>query len=200
MEEAASEQSAEEPEPKSLKVSDLVPNSPPRAKYSFAATYAEPLPTLPCLERVKDSTERKGPTDAEVEAAEQARRKQEVDQDEILLSAARIMAEQLKNGPKIFDGFHAEPTIEPRRYSCSPHRSLSASTPYTQSMSPPEYPNHGYKVAYAPDTPLGLGRTLSRTEQRIRRTGAHGLAYIPLDFSKTYAKSSDDKNKFSQSQ
>ncbi|KAJ5280203.1 hypothetical protein N7478_005575 [Penicillium angulare] len=199
LEEAALEQSPEEPESKTLKVSDLVPNSAPPSKYSFASTYAKPPPTLPCLERVKGLTERKGLTDAEIEAADQARRNHEIDQDEILLSAARIAAEQLKNGPKIFDAYDSQPASELRRYSYSPHRSFSASTPYTQSMSPPEQPNHGYKVAYAPDTPLGLGRTLSRTEQRIRRTGAHGLAYIPLDFSKTHAKSLDNKDKFSKS-
>jgi hypothetical protein len=106
----------------------------------------------------------------------------------------------LKNGPKIFDSYPTENTEH--RYSYNPQRSFSASTPYSQSMSPPAppmYPNHGYDVAYAPDTPLGLGRTMSRTEQRIRRTGAHGLAYLPLDFSRVHNKSQDDKNKFSKS-
>ncbi|KAJ5109312.1 hypothetical protein N7456_005987 [Penicillium angulare] len=197
LEEAALEHSSEEPESKTLRLSDLVPNSAPPRKYSFAETYAKPLPTLPCLERFKASTERKepierkGPTDAEIEAAYQARRQLEIDQDELLLSACRIAAETLKNGPKIFDGYE-QPASEYPRYSYSPHRSLSASSPYTRSMSPPEKPSHGYKVAYAPDIP---GQPLSRTEQRIRRTGAHGLAFIPLDFSKTHVKSLNDKGK-----
>lgn len=199
-EEAAADELPDGRESKALKVSDLLDNPAPSKEYSLFQASTRTLPTLPCLETFKESTVRKGPTDAEIEAAGRARRQREIDQDELLLSAARIAAEQLKNGPKIFDPHPSENTQD--RHSYSFHRSLSASTPYSQSMSPPAppvYPNHGYNVAYAPDTPLGLGRTMSRTEQRIRRTGAHGLAYLPLDFSRAHSKSLDDKNKFSRS-
>ncbi|KAJ5785951.1 uncharacterized protein N7503_011163 [Penicillium pulvis] len=200
LEEAAADELPDGRESKALKVSDLLDNSAPSKEYSLFQASTRTLPTLPCLETSKESTERKGPTDAEIEAAGRARRQREIDQDELLLSAARIAAEQLKNGPKIFDPHPSENTQD--RHSYNLHRSFSASTPYSQSMSPPPppvYPNHGYNVAYAPDTPLGLGRTMSRTEQRIRRTGAHGLAYLPLDFSRAHSKSLDDKNKFSRS-
>ncbi|KAJ6110303.1 hypothetical protein N7486_002538 [Penicillium sp. IBT 16267x] len=200
LEEAAAEELPDGRESKALKVSDLVDNPAPSKEYSLFQASTRILPTLPCLERFKISTERKGPTDAEIEAVGRARRQREIDQDELLLSAARIAAEQLKNGPKIFDSY--PPGNTEHHHSYSPHGSFSASTPYSQSMSPPAppvYPNHGYEVAYAPDTPLGLGRTMSRSEQRIRRTGAHGLAYLPLDFSRAHSKSLDDKNKFSQS-
>ncbi|KAJ5992675.1 hypothetical protein N7451_008399 [Penicillium sp. IBT 35674x] len=200
LEQAAADELPDGRESKALKVSDLVDNPPPTKEYSLFQASTRTLPTLPCLEPFKESIERKGPTDAEIEAAGRARRQREIDQDELLLSAARIAAEQLKNGPKIFDPHPSE--ITQHRHSYSPHRSFSASTPYSQSMSPPAppvYPKHGYNVAYAPDTPLGLGRTMSRTEQRIRRTGAHGLAYLPLDFSRAHSKSLDDKNKFSRS-
>lgn len=188
-------------------MSDLVPNteSPPaKRRSSIFEASIRPLLKLPCLERAEETLKRKGPSDEEIAAEAQRRRQLEVDQDELLFSAARIVAEQLKNGPKIFDKY-PQPTNESPRYSYSPHRSFSASvsaTPYSQSsMSPPDHSRstHGYKVAYAPDTPLGLGRTMSRTEQRIRRTGGHGLAYIPLDFSKSKSKTPDGKNQFSQS-
>lgn len=206
LEESDKEDPPQEPETKLLKVSDLVPNSQPHPvepRSSIFEASTRPLLKLPCLERAEEKLKRKEPSDDDIVAEAQRRRQYEVDQDELLFSAARIAAEQLKNGPKIFDKY-AQPTHESLRNSYSPHRSFSASlsaTPYSQSMSPPDLSrsNHGYKVAYAPDTPLGLGRTLSRTEERIRRTGAHGLAYIPLDFSKSQRKTPDGKNQFSQS-
>ncbi|KAJ5647299.1 hypothetical protein N7490_003671 [Penicillium lividum] len=195
-------------ESKALKVSDLAGDPAPSNGYSLFQASTRTLPTLPCLRSDNELTERTGPTVAEIEAAGKARRQREIDQDELLLSAARIAAEQLKNGPKIFDSYRPssfENTTD-HHNSYNPHRSFSASTSYSQSMSPPPppvYPNHGYQVAYAPDTPLGLGRTLSRSEQRIRRTGAHGLAYLPLDldFSRTrvHRKTADEKDKFSRS-
>lgn len=162
-------------------MSDLAdPPLPP--KYSLAKSLMKDIPTLPILDRVKALTERKPPTEAELKAEEAAKtaRQRQIDEDELLFSAARIAAEQLRTGPKLFDPVDAS---DPRRYSYSPNSSFSASTPYAKSASPPVGPHHGYKVAYAPDTPLGLGRTMSRTEQRIRSTGGHGLAYKPLDFT-----------------
>lgn len=173
--------------------------SPPQ-KYSLAEASVRKLPTLPCLERVEELLKRKEPSAEEVEEA-RAKRKRQVDEDEILLSAARIAAEQMRTGPKIFDGYSSYNVYsEPRRYSYSPRSSLSysVSSPYAQSTtSPPQYPRHGYEVAYAPDTPLAPGQTISRTEHRIRMTGAHGLAYKPLDFSKV--KKNREEGHFSHS-
>ena len=104
----------------------------------------------------------------------------QVDEDELLLSAARIAAESLRSGPKLLDGWSA--SYEPRSSSFSPGASLSPSVAYSRSQSPQSFVN-GYEVSLAPDKDLGLGRTLSRTEQRIRLTGAKGLAYKPLDFT-----------------
>lgn len=175
---AAVESAQGQPGPKAAKVSE--PEVSPPAKFSLAKYYLEELPKLPCLERAKQLLERKPPAEEEIQAAKPTRR--QVDEDEMLLNSARIAAEQLRTGPKIFDGY---PTYsEPRRYSYSPRTSfgsLGSPTSYAQSVSPP--PPHRYEVAYAPDTPLGLGRTMSRTEQRIRMTGAHGLAYKPLNFT-----------------
>lgn len=168
------------PNSKLLKVSDLAePPEPP--KYSLGKSLMKTIPTLPILDRVKALTERKEPTEAEIKAAEAAKtaRQRQIDEDELLFSAARIAAEQLRTGPKIFD---PSADSDQRRFSYSPSSAFSASTPYAKSVSPP-VGSHRYQVAYAPDTPLGLGRTLSRTEQRIRSTGAHGLAYKPLDFT-----------------
>lgn len=173
---AAIESVQEEPGPKVAKVAETKEPTPP-PKYSLVKSYLDSLPKLPCLERTRELLERKQPTEEEKEAAKLPNR--QVDEDELLLNAARIAAEQLRTGPKIFDGI--PPYSEPRRYSYSPRTSFGTPTPYTQSASPPP---HGYQVAYAPDTPVGLGRTMSRTEQRIRATGGHGLAYKPLDFSR----------------
>ncbi|KAJ5573879.1 uncharacterized protein N7459_008306 [Penicillium hispanicum] len=167
-------------------------------KYSLAEASVKNLPTLPCLQRVEELLKRKEPSEEEVEEA-RAKRKRQIDEDEILLSAARIAAEQMRTGPKIFDGYSSYNAYsEPRHYSRSPRSSFSysASSPFAQSVSSPQYPQHGYEVAYAPDTPLAPGQTISRTEHRIRMTGAHGLAYKPLDFSQV---KKDRKDRFSHS-
>jgi hypothetical protein len=106
----------------------------------------------------------------------------QVDEDEILLSAARIAAETLRTGPRLLDAFSAPSTYEPWRSSFSPGSSVASSVAFSRSQSP-QQSVHGYDVALAPETNLGLGRTLSRTEQRLRLTGGKGLAYKPLNFS-----------------
>lgn len=94
-----------------------------------------------------------------------------VDQDELLLSAARVTADALAKGSHLWEN------------APSPRRSLRPVPAPTESASRNASPVkgsrlhvNGYEVALAPDSPLGLGRTLSRTEQRIRKTGARGLA------------------------
>lgn len=165
------------PGPKAAKVSEGKGPSPP-AKFSMARSSIKPLPTLPILERVKALTERKRPSEEETEAARP--KSTQVDEDEMLLSAARIAAESLRSGPKLSDRW--SDYSEPRGSSFSPSSSVS-SLHVARSASPPQTFSQSYNVAYAPDTPLGLGRTMSRTEQRIRTTGGHGLAYKPLNFT-----------------
>ncbi|KAJ5099536.1 hypothetical protein N7532_006537 [Penicillium argentinense] len=53
--------------------------------------------------------------------------------------------------------------------------------------------SHGYEVAHAPDVAEGLGRSMSASERRIRATGAHGLAYKPLDFSRAKKRKADQQ-------
>lgn len=178
-ERAESEPPAKRPSPKTPKVS-ATKGPPPPPKFSMAMSSIKPLPTLPILERVKALTERKPLSEEEFETARP--RSVQVDEDEILLSSARIAAEQLRSGPKLSDSWSGY--SEPRRASFSPSSRFSSSLPYSASSSPPQGLRRSYDVAFAPDTPLGLGRTMSRTEQRIRMTGAHGLAYKPLDFQK----------------
>lgn len=176
---AASESTQEEPGSKVAKVSEATKISPPAKKYSLIEQYKKAVPSLPCLERTKELCKPKPPTEEELQAAKPNNR--QVDEDELLLNAARIAAEELRTG-SIFDGY--SPYSEPFRSSYSPRNSLGFSSPFAQSLSPPQRPMHNYEVAYAPDTPDGLGRTMSRTEQRIRMTGAHGLAFKPLDFTR----------------
>lgn len=172
------ESTMDEPGSKLVKVSETTKISPPAKKYSLIEQYSRAVPSLPCLERAKELCKPKPPTEEEIQAAKPNKR--QVDEDELLLNDARIAAEQLRNG-SIFDGI--SPYSELFRSSYSPRSSLGFPRPFTQSHSPPPRPTHNYEVAYAPGSPDDLGRTLSRTEQRIRMTGAHGLAYKPLDFS-----------------
>lgn len=168
-----------------------------KQKKSLAMASIAPLPTLPILEQVKKQlTEVKRPQDDETVST----RTSQIDEDEILLSAARIAAEQLKNGPRLLDrtayylytdsmrsstfgrSFNSD-----ARLSSSLSSSLSGASPYAHV--------NGYDVALAPETPLGLGRTLSRTEQRLRLTGGKGLAYKPLQLTPEKATSSKKSNK-----
>ncbi|PCG92555.1 SAC3/GANP/Nin1/mts3/eIF-3 p25 [Penicillium occitanis (nom. inval.)] len=155
-----------------------------KQKKSLALASIAPLPTLPILEQVKKLTEIKRPVDDETVSS----RTSQIDEDEMLLSAARIAAEQLKNGPRLLDrtkdylytdsirsSTFGRSVNSDSRLSSSLSSSLSGSSPYARI--------NGYDVALAPETPLGLGRTLSRTEQRLRLTGGKGLAYKPLQLT-----------------
>ncbi|KAJ6107653.1 hypothetical protein N7523_008976 [Penicillium sp. IBT 18751x] len=189
----SAESTADEPGSKLVKVSNTTKSSPPAKKYSLIEQYSRAVPSLPCLERAKELCKPKPPTEEETQASKPNKR--QVDEDELLLNDARIAAEQLRNG-SIFDGI--SPYSELFRASYIPRSTFEFSRPFTQSLSPPSRPTHNYEVAYAPGSPDDFGRTLSRTEQRIRMTGAHGLAYKPLDFSRKERKDSARKEKESE--
>lgn len=186
------------PSSKLSKVSATEEHTP----FSFSVYKAETrtLPKLPILEKLekklaeaKALCEPKPPTEEQLQQIEEARlrRARQVDEDEIALSRARILAEQLKNGPGIFDGFVGpyrkpwdDPDWDPLGPIVEKYRSRLPKDPPT--LLPPKLilsrtPSGGHQVAYAPDTP---GRPLSRTERRIRHTGARGLANVPLDFQR----------------
>ncbi|KAI9929905.1 hypothetical protein AWENTII_003645 [Aspergillus wentii] len=172
------EQPEQEPVDTGAKAAKVPKPSPPvPRKPSMALSSIKPLPKLPILEQIESLTARKPA--AEQKKPEEPKPSQ-VDEDELLLSAARIAAESLRSGPKLVHSTSAY--YEPRR-SFSPGSSFSSSLPLSRSMSPPQSHVNGYDLAYAPDNDLGLGRTLSRTEQRLRLTGGKGLAYKPLDFT-----------------
>lgn len=150
------------------------PARPKPKKASLALASIAPLPTLPILEEVRKMTQIKKQED-EVEST----RASQVDEDELLLSAARIAAEQLKNGPKLLEHMPNYSYLDPLRSSTNLRRSMNSARSSIGAPSPYARIN-GHEVALAPETPLGLGRTLSRTEQRLRLTGGKGLAYKPL--------------------
>lgn len=155
-----------EPEP--------APKKKPKKSLAFASV--APLPTLAMLEEIKKMVDSK----PAVEPEPPAKASPQVDEDEILLSAARIAAEDLKNGPSLLEPPAEYSRPDPLLSSVYLRRSFSSSaSDLSRSQSPISRVN-GYEVALAPESPLGLGRTLSRTEERIRRTGAKGLAYKPL--------------------
>ncbi|KUL84691.1 hypothetical protein ZTR_07600 [Talaromyces verruculosus] len=162
-----------------------------KQKKSLALASIAPLPTLPILEQVKKLTEVKRPLDDETVSS----RTSQIDEDEMLLSAARIAAEQLKNGPRLLDRTTDYLYTDPFRSSTfgrsvNSDSRLSSSLSSSVSGSSPYARINGYDVALAPETPLGLGRTLSRTEQRLRLTGGKGLAYKPLQLTPEKATSS----------
>lgn len=108
-----------------------------------------------------------------------------INEDELLFSAARMAANTLAHGKALW---HDVPEL---RNSVSMSMSMSpVSTPrFSRSSIGPDGSMetkgghilvNGYDVALAPTVPLGLGRTLSRTEQRIRQTGAKGFASLPI--------------------
>ncbi|BCR85900.1 putative leucine permease transcriptional regulator (SAC3) [Aspergillus chevalieri] len=166
--------------PKASKISKS--EAPTPRKTSMALSSIKPLPTLPILEQVKSTTARK-PAEAEAEL-----KHNQIDEDELLLSAARIAAESLRSGPRLSDSWpgYYNHTERPRS-SFSPASSFSSSMPPLSGSQSPSYSSHhyvnGHDLALAPDADLGLGRSLSRTEQRLRLTGGKGLAYKPLDFT-----------------
>ncbi|CEJ60294.1 Putative MCM3-associated protein [Penicillium brasilianum] len=204
-EEQALSDSLREERLKASKLSTSEESLPPAKRFSLAESSIKALPTLPCLERARALLEKR-PASAEPDTEVTRKRQREIDEDEMLLNSARIVAEQLRTGPKIFDDMSPQSLAEYNAYhayweergkrSRSYSNSISPSiTPYAQSASPPQFPRHPYEVAYAPDTPQGLGRTMSRTEYRIRMTGGHGLAYKPLDFSRLKSHKHLDKEK-----
>jgi hypothetical protein len=173
-----------------------------RTPFNFSVYKAEnrAVPRLPILEKLekklaaaKALCEPRRMTDDELKFIEEARlrRARQVDEDEIALSRARILAEQLKNGPGIFDGWTGpirQPWDDPNWNPVD--RILEKYQPRIPSYTPTPLPpklilkrtsSGGYEVAYAPDTP---DRPMSRTERRIRQTGARGLAHVPLDFQR----------------
>ncbi|KAF7118694.1 hypothetical protein CNMCM5793_008233 [Aspergillus hiratsukae] len=169
------EQELKRSEPKAPKIDK--PEVPAPRKVSMALSSIKPLPKLPILEQIEAMTARKPAKEEKPEVP----KPRQVDEDELLLSAARIAAESLRSGPRLLDHWSTYP--EPRSSVFSPRSSLSSSHSFSRSQSPNSYSVNGYDVALAPDRDLGLGRTLSRTEQRIRLTGGKGLAYKPLNFT-----------------
>ncbi|PGH18261.1 hypothetical protein AJ79_00600 [Helicocarpus griseus UAMH5409] len=121
-----------------------------------------------------------------------------IDEDELLLSAARMTANTFASGKHLW---HDIPEL---RQSMSMSMSPSSTPRFSRSSIGPDTSKtakgshalvNGYDVALAPHTPLGLGRTLSRTEQRIRLTGAKGLASLPIASASGSSKLSNGKVK-----
>lgn len=169
------EQEPEETSPKAPKMPKPDVSTTPR-KPSLALSSIKPLPKLPILEKIDSLAARKPAKEKQPEKP----KINQIDEDELLLSAARIAAESMRSGPRLLDGLST--LYQPGPSSFSPGRSFSSSLPASGAGSPQSHAGR-YDVAYAPDTNLGLGRTMSRTEQRIRMTGGKGLAYKPLDFT-----------------
>lgn len=219
---AAAEAAEEEADRKTAEASEPQETQPVRR--SLMQKYLEEIPELPILKRTRELLEKKPPTEEEIEAVEP--KPNLIDQDELLLNNARIWAEKLRRGPRLLDagmlaGLREREEKQARWEALSNRlgemavkyrnkvdaiearsreaRSRASSRSYSQSISPPTHGySHGHKVAYAPDPPPG--GSLSRTEQRIRRTGARGLAYKPLNFPEKRDEDKKRKTSFTQSE
>jgi chemotaxis protein histidine kinase CheA len=132
-----------------------------------------------------------------------------IDEDELLISSARLAAHTLSQR-RLFDRDMPQ--------SLASSWSSSRSSPYMSQSYEPSTTSaadggrafvNGYEVALAPTTRLGLGQSLSRTEQRIRLTGAKGLASKPIapllrststkESSKSKSKSKRPRRNYSSS-
>jgi hypothetical protein len=105
---------AEEQGPNFKLIKVSAPEEDTPFKFSVYKAENRPVPKLPILERLEKKLEAakalcepRRMTEDELKFIEEARlrRARQVDEDEIALSRARILAEQLKNGPGIFDGW-----------------------------------------------------------------------------------------------
>lgn len=122
-----------------------------------------------------DRPKSRSPSSRKVES----RRKSAIDEDEILFSAARLAANTLSQGSRLWDdGPDFSQSVS--RASTPTFGRSSIGSNGSANFDPTRAMVNGYDTALAPSTPLGLGRTLSRTEQRIRQTGAKGLAFKPI--------------------
>jgi hypothetical protein len=107
-----------------------------------------------------------------------------VDSDDDLLRQARKVRETMSEGAEWYKAYavNIEKEIEEREEL---KRSLSQAS--TTSSPHPSASGlalvNGYEYLPGPEIP---GRSLSRTEKRIRRTGAHGLATKPIGGSGDY--------------
>ncbi|KAJ5518315.1 SAC3/GANP/Nin1/mts3/eIF-3 p25 [Penicillium expansum] len=173
-----------EPQPEEHGPSTKVPKVSTEDEYvpfNFSVYKAEnrPMPKLPILEKLEEKLARakalcepKRLTEEQLQYIEEARlkRARQVDEDEIALSRARILAEKLRTGPGIFDGWTGnirEPWHDP---NWNPVARIAEKYRTRKIPQPTSYvPPH---------------RPMSRTEERIRRTGARGLAHVPLDFER----------------
>ncbi|KAI5290753.1 hypothetical protein KEM52_000359 [Ascosphaera acerosa] len=121
-----------------------------------------------------------------------------IDEDEILLSAARVAAHKLAGGRRWLSdctrtvGRAASGESSPLRLSGHgpqpPHDGLRTASDGSRITV------NGYDVALAMGKE-GLGRSMSRTEQRIRSTGAHGLATLPIQTPRLSDDSAPRKRK-----
>ncbi|KKZ68296.1 hypothetical protein EMCG_06052 [[Emmonsia] crescens] len=143
----------------------------------------------------RPSTNLKSPARPQPQPASRPMIESAINEDELLFCAARMAANTLANGKQLWHDVPEFRNSMPMSMSMPP-----ASTPRfsRSSMGPessmgtkgPHILVNGYDVALAPTTPLGLGRTLSRTEQRIRQTGARGFASLPIPLSSSLGSGS----------
>src|SRR5699024_2026503 len=105
------------------------PEMTPPSKPSLALSSIKPLPKLPILEQIESMTKPKPEKKPEPPKTNQ------IDEDELLLSAARIAAEKLRRGPSLLDDLALSTYYEPSRPSYSPRSSFSSSIPPSRSVS-----------------------------------------------------------------
>ncbi|KAI5290087.1 hypothetical protein KEM54_002477 [Ascosphaera aggregata] len=166
-------------------------NTYPRTGISLNESYTDGSPTEPPLimeDLLGDQFSRSA---SSIPDSSISLPKAVIDEDEVLLSAARVAAQKLAGGRRWLSDYT---TSLSHLTSAAASPSLRSSFGYgalnehfRRGSDGSRISVNGFDVALAPEDHC-LGHSLSRTEQRIRLTGAHGLASLPIE---TPRKSSD---------
>ncbi|KAI5300975.1 hypothetical protein KEM56_002061, partial [Ascosphaera pollenicola] len=121
-----------------------------------------------------------------------------INEDELLLSAARVAAQKMAGGRQWLNDYTK--TLS-RSVSAAATPSFRSTFGYSSFYDHPRGASegsrisvNGYDIALAPED-TRLGRSISRTEQRIRLTGAHGLASLPIETPKKPKEQSSRRHK-----
>ena len=111
-----------------------------------------------------------------------------IDENQILLSSGTVASRSLKSGESLPDTLQrVTPYLPAYYYNSQPSsRSILSRRQSFSSSSRGESPSHSNVAFASPETDglLGLGHSVSRTEQRIRSTGGRGLAYKEVDLKR----------------
>ncbi|KAJ5317599.1 hypothetical protein N7508_002107, partial [Penicillium antarcticum] len=189
------------PSPKLTKILDPPASQEPLyPRFSLSKVLSEPIPKLPILERLErklaETRALVGPrqlTDEEQKWLDEQKRVRErqVQEDEILLSRARILAHELKNGPGIFDIPKDIPYSPPVDPSVNHRRSALLEKPTPHPYIYNHMPESSFRASFNPGRSAHAAHP--RVDARFRRTASHGSSSISLGIER-YRREREERN------